>query len=141
MQPTSRQFKENAHEALDDHQLQAALGKLGEGFPLKRREAAARLPEFDALRDQARDIKDHVLEHLDFYLERFESQVIAAGGQVHWCEDAEAARQTIADICKRVGAKTVTKSKSMIGEEIAINDFLEAQGIEPIETDLGEYII
>ena len=141
MQPTSRQFKDNAHDALGDRQLQDALAKLGKGFPLKRLEAAARMPEFERLRDQAREIKNHVLDHLDFYLEQFESRVIETGGQVHWCADAEAARQTIADICKKAGAKTVTKSKSMIGEEIAINDFLEDQGIAPIETDLGEYII
>ena len=141
MEPTTRQFKDNAKEALVDAQLQDALAKLGRGFPLRRLEAAARLPEFEALRDEAREIKNHVLDNLDFYLEAYEAKVVASGGQVHWCKDAEDARRTIAEICQKAGAKTVTKSKSMIGEEIAINDYLEDAGITPVETDLGEYII
>jgi len=141
MDPTARQFKDNARGAMADANLQSALRKLVRGFPLKRLEAAARLPEFEDLRDQARSIKDHVLEHLDTYLETYEARVTEAGGKVHWCTDAEAARRTIAEICHAAGAKTVTKSKSMIGEEIAINDHLEAEGITPVETDLGEYII
>jgi len=141
MESTTRQFKDNARGALADAQLQDALKKLGQGFPLKRLQAAARLPEFEDLRDQAREIKNHVLDNLDFYLEAFEDKVTETGGQVHWCADADAARAKIAEICHAAGAKTVTKSKSMIGEEIAINEHLEAEGIRPVETDLGEYII
>ena len=91
--------------------------------------------------DAARDIKNHVLENLDFYLERFETRVGERGGQVHWARDASEARSVILKICQDAGARTVTKSKSMIGEEIAINDHLEANGVTPVETDLGEYII
>ena len=141
MQSTTREFKENAYAARRDPQLQDALQRLGHGFPLKRLQAAGRLPEFERLRDQAREIKNHVLEHLDFYLERFEERVTEQGGHVHWATDAEAARRIILEICGKAGAKAVTKSKSMIGEEIAINDYLEDHGVEPIETDLGEYII
>ena len=141
MEAKVHQFKENARHALADANLQAALGKLSQGFPLKRLAAAARLPEFEALRDQARDIKDHVLGNLDAYLLRYEAKVIAGGGHVHWCEDAEAARRKILEICRNSEARTVTKSKSMIGEELAINDYLEANGVTPVETDLGEYII
>jgi len=138
---SSRRFKENARRALDDAQLQRALGHVKKNFVERRAAAAARLPEFEALRDRARDIKNHVLENLDVYLERFEAKVVANGGQVHWCADAEAARQTILRICRSVNAKLVTRGKTMIGEEIALNDFLEANAITPIETDLGEYII
>ncbi len=141
MEATTREFKSNAFAARRNPQLQSALAKLGVGFPLKRLEAAARLPEFEDLRDRARAIKDHVLDNLDYYLERFEERVTEQGGSVHWCADAEAARAKILEICKAAGASTVTKSKSMIGEEIAINDYLEANGVEPVETDLGEYII
>jgi L-lactate dehydrogenase complex protein LldF len=141
MDPQIRQFKSNARDAIDSRNLQNALAKLSSGFPARRLQAAARLPEFEALRDEARLIKDHVLEHLDIYLERYETEVMAAGGQVHWCADADAARAKIEEICKAAGAKTVTKSKSMIGEEIAINRHLEAKDIKPVETDLGEYII
>ena len=100
-----------------------------------------RLPEFEALRDAAKGIKDHALANLDFYLERFADNVEAGGGKVHWCGDADAARAAVLAICRRVGARTVTKGKTMIGEEIAINEHLEANGITPVETDLGEYII
>ena len=117
------------------------LTRLGEGFPLRRAEAIDRLPEFDQLRDAAKAIKDHTLAHLDLYLEQYESRVKEAGGHVHWCRTGQDAREKILEICRSVNAKTVTKSKSMIGEEIAINDFLEENGVAPIETDLGEYII
>src|SRR5262249_10256474 len=78
---------------------------------------------------------------LDLYLEAYEQRVTAAGGHVHYAATAEDARQIVLDICRRLGAKTVTKGKSMIGEEIAINDFLEANNLTPVETDLAEYII
>jgi len=134
-------FKENARKALADNNLQGALSKLSQGFPNNRLKAVERLPEFEALCDQARDIKDHVLANLDAYLLHYEAKVVASGGYVHWCEDAEVARQKILEICQNSGARTVTKSKSMIGEELAINDYLEANGVTPVETDLGEYII
>jgi L-lactate dehydrogenase complex protein LldF len=139
--PTSPRFRENAHEALGDAQLQRALGNVRQGFIDKRAAVAAKLPEFEALRDSARDIKNHALEHLDLYLERYERKVTEAGGQVHWARTAEEARAAILGICRSVGAKTVTKGKSMISEEIALNAGLEAAGIAPVETDLGEYII
>ncbi len=141
MRSTARAFDANVHEAVADASLQAALKRFPDGFPVKRRAAVARLPEFDALRDAARDIKTHVLDNLDHYLERFEERVVEQGGQVHWCPDAEAARQRVLEICRDAGARTVTKSKSMIGEEIALNEALEAAGFRPVETDLGEYII
>jgi L-lactate dehydrogenase complex protein LldF len=93
------------------------------------------------LRDQAQAIRDHVLQNLDAYLERFEANVQKAGGHVHWCRDAEEARQTILRILRETGAKTFAKGKSMVGEEIELNTYLEANGVRPIETDLGEYII
>ena len=142
MQATSRAFKENAHRALGDATLQQALGiMMRDGFAARRAKVVARLPEFEALRDEAKSLKDHVLDNLDFYLERFERNVLAQGGQVHWCRTAEEARAAVLAICRDAGARTVTKGKSMVGEEIAINEHLEANGIKPVETDLGEYII
>ncbi|MEL7153279.1 MAG: LutB/LldF family L-lactate oxidation iron-sulfur protein [Pseudomonadota bacterium] len=137
----SPQFKQNARDSLADEQLQSALHHVREGFIGKRAAAAEALPEFEALRDNAREIKNHVLEHLDHYLEIYEERVIAQGGQVHWAADAIEARGIVLDICRKANAKTVTKGKSMITEEIALNEFLESNGITPVETDLGEYII
>ncbi len=138
---TSPAFKQNAHDALGDKQLQQALGNVRAGFIDKRAQAADRLPEFEALRDSARDIKDHVLAHLDLYLERYETKVRESGGQVHFARTAQEACATIVDICKAQGARTVTKGKSMVSEEIGLNAAIEAAGMEAIETDLGEYII
>jgi len=138
---TTQAFTANARKALGNATLRQALDKLSHGFPDKRRAAAARLPEFDRLRDAARDIKEDALANLDTYLEAFEARVLKDGGQVHWARTADEACAAIVDICQGAGARTVTKSKSMIGEEIAINEELEKAGITPIETDLGEYII
>ena len=137
---TSAKFKENAHEALTDARLQGALVH-SRNFVVRRAAAVARLPEFDALRDSARAIKDHTLAHLDLYLEAYERKVRESGGDVHYAQDAEEARRIIIDLCKSMGAKSVTKGKSMISEEIGLNHALEAAGIEAVETDLGEYII
>jgi L-lactate dehydrogenase complex protein LldF len=141
MQETSHAFKDNARHALGDTNLQAALHILKRDFAGRRGAAVARLPEFERLRDEGRAIKDHVLAHLDLYLEAFEQKVTALGGQVHWAVDAAEARDQVLAICRAAGAKTVTKGKSMIAEEIGINEHLEQNGIAPIETDLGEYII
>ena len=139
--PTSPQFKDNAHRALEDRDLQKALGHVRHTFIAKRAAAAEALPEFEALRDSARDIKDHTLKHLDLYIEAWEEKVTAAGGHVHFARDAEEARQAVLAICRRVGARTVTKGKSMISEEIGLNQAIEAAGLVPVETDLGEYIV
>jgi L-lactate dehydrogenase complex protein LldF len=141
MHSTAHAFRDNVGRALVDKNLQQSLAILKVGFSERRRLAVERLPEFEALRDRARDIKDHTLAHLDFYLEAFEAKVQALGGHVHWAPTADDARRIVLDICRHAGARTATKSKSMIAEEIALNDHLEAHGIEPVETDLGEYII
>ena len=138
---TSTRFKENAHEALQDAPLQKALQHVRGNFIDKRAKAAARLPEFEALRDSARDIKDHTLANLDLYLEAYEARVVAAGGQVHYAATAKDGVDVVLELCRRRGAKAVTKGKSMISEEMGLNAALEAAGIEPIETDLGEYVI
>jgi len=138
---TSPRFKENAKAALADPDLQNALKFVEVNFIARRREVADKLPEFDALRDAARDIKDHTLAHLDLYLEAYERKVTAAGGHVHYAVTAHDANRIILGICKALGARTATKGKSMVAEEIGLNDYLEANGVVPIETDLGEYII
>lgn len=141
MRPTSHAFKENAKKALKDVDLRTALGDLEGGFVAARKQAREGLPEFDELRAASRAIKEHTLEHLDVYLERFEANVIKNGGEVHWCSTLEEASKTVLELCRSVDARTVTKGKSMIGEEMDLNHYLEDHAVEPIETDLGEYII
>ena len=138
---TSPHFKENAHAALADSELQRSLEILETNFIGRRKLVADKLPEFDALRDAARDIKNHTLAHLDLYLEEYERRVVAQGGHVHYAVTAADARAIILEICRSVNAKIVTKGKSMIAEEVGLDDFLTAHSITPVETDLGEYII
>jgi len=141
MDIASPAFKASAYRALHDAHLQQALGHIRTGFIDKRAAAIAALPEFEALRQSARDIKNHTLAHLDLYLEAYEEKVREAGGEVHYAATAEEARALVLNICQQAGARTVTKGKSMIAEEIDLNEHLAANGIEPVETDLGEYII
>jgi len=141
MLATSPAFKQNAHEAIEVVGLQKALGNSGSSFVARRARAVANLPEFEQLRETGHEIKNHTLANLDFYLETFADNVSRAGGTVHWCATADEARETILGICRAAGARTVTKGKSMISEEIGLNEHLERNGIAPFETDLGEYII
>ncbi|MBU2885636.1 lactate utilization protein [Gilvimarinus agarilyticus] len=141
MSSSCSSFKQNAAVAIHDPKLQGALGKLGDGLQARRAAAVGQLPEFDALRNDAQRIKRQVMADLDCYLEQFESKVLEQGGQVHWASTADDARNAVLDICQKVGAKTVTKGKSMVTEELELNNFLADNGIEPVETDLGEYIL
>ena len=136
-----QEFKQNASRALEDAKLQRALLNVKRGFIVKRSLARSKLPEFGALRDEARAIKDHTLNHLDLYLEAYERKVAESGGQVHYAPSAADARDIVLKICKEAGARLVTKGKSMVSEEIGLNAHLEAAGIEVAETDLGEHII
>lgn len=99
------------------------------------------LPDYQELRDQANAIKRHTIENLDRYLEEFERNVIAHGGQVHWARNAVEVADLVLEIAKRHGARLIVKSKSMTTEEIDLNERLEHHGLESVETDLGEYIL
>jgi L-lactate dehydrogenase complex protein LldF len=91
-------------------------------------------------RQMAKNRKWEAIEHLDRYLLEFEERITARGARVIWAEDTQQALDAIGKICKEKNCSTLVKSKSMVTEEIHLNDFLEQQGIESVETDLGEYI-
>jgi len=137
----SRRFKRRSKQALLDEDLQQALGMLGDNFVVQRKIAVDALPEFEKLREAANEIREHSLNHLDYYLELFERNVERNGGKVHWASTPEEMRQIIVDICKDANAKLVTKGKSMVSEEVDLHDAMQQAGIERMETDLGEYII
>ena len=96
--------------------------------------------DLDLARKRAKNVKWKTIENLDKYLEEFEKNFTARGGKVIWAENAEEAQQAILEICREKNTKQVVKSKSMVTEEIHLNDFLEKNDIESVETDLGEYI-
>ena len=107
----------------------------------KRDQAAALVPEWEALRERASAIKEHALTHLDEYLEEFESNALANGMQVHWARDAEEHNAIVLGILQRAGARRMVKSKSMLTEECGLNPYLQERGIEVIDSDLGERIV
>src|SRR2546421_2436453 len=134
-------FERDARTALADGQLRGALRRATTLFGERRRAALATVPDWEGARDRARAIKDETLEHLDRYLEQFTANPERAGARVHWARDAAEACDIIGGIAERRGARTVVKSKSMATEEIHLNAALARRGIEPVETDLGEYIV
>ena len=130
MQAQSLTFKANARKALLDDDLKQALSGVKEGFIGKRASAVALVPEWQQIRNEARQLKNHVLENLDHYLLAYESKVIGNGGHVHWAAEATDATDIIVNICKSVRAKTVTKGKSMVGEEVRLNEAIERAGMQ-----------
>ena len=106
-----------------------------------RARLVSELPIWPDLRQTAHDIRLHTINHLDYYLQELERSVTAAGGHVHWARDGAEACAIVLQIAREHGVKTAVKAKSMASEEILLNHALQAQGIEALETDLGEYII
>jgi L-lactate dehydrogenase complex protein LldF len=141
MEPRCDSFGTVAREALNDPHLQEALRAVDARLRAMRDAAFETLPEAEALREEARRIREDALDRLDVLLERLEENVTRLGGTVHWAEDAAAARRTVEEIAVSRGVRTVVKGKSMVGEEIALNEGLEARGLDVVETDLGEFII
>ena len=134
-------LRQRATQALGDRFLHEALDIATTKFITLRREAFGDFPEGERLRDRARAIKEATLQRLDEHLDKLVASVERLGGHVHFATTAEEARDVVLDIARRTGARMAVKSKSMATEEIHLNDALEAIGVTPVETDLGEYII
>jgi L-lactate dehydrogenase complex protein LldF len=100
----------------------------------------AQFPDLTRVRELAKNKKWEAIEHLDLYLTQFEDQITKRGAKVFWAEDSEQALNFIGELCKEKQCKSVVKSKSMVTEEIHLNDYLTSIGVESVETDLGEYI-
>lgn len=112
------------------------IGKYNAVVPLGKKQFS----DLEFARKKAKNIKWKALETLDVQLETFERQIIAKGGKVIWAADTAQACEAILKICRDRDCKTLVKSKSMVTEEIHLNDFLQQHNIESVETDLGEYI-
>ncbi len=141
MEVTANRFGAHVREALRNSELQRALAAATRRLDVARSDAFADLAEGDALRTRAREIKRQTLAELDRHLDRLAASVEARGGAVHWASDAAEAREIVVGLARARGARLAVKSKSMTTEEIGLNDALTAAGVEPVETDLGEYII
>ena len=108
---------------------------------VKRDRMSHSLPEWEDLRNTASQIKHHVLSNLSEYLQEFEKNALANGVQVHWAADAEEHNRIVHGLLQKHGIDRMVKSKSMLTEECHLNDYLAKQGIEVIDSDLGERIV
>jgi L-lactate dehydrogenase complex protein LldF len=137
----STPFPEAAKAALADTQLRRNMGKATQTIRARRAAVVGELPDWEALREAGRAIKERTLRHLDTYLVQLEESVRRAGGQVHWARDAAEANRIVARIAAGHGAREVIKIKSMTTDEIGLNSTLAEAGIEATETDLAELIV
>ena len=140
MNPIAEKFMQAGAEKASDlrhrHTINFNIGKYNAKVP----EGKSQFIDVMTVRERAKNIKWRAIETLDQQLETFELQFTGRGGKVIWAQDAAEACAEILKICRDKNCKTVVKSKSMATEEIHLNEFLESNGIESVETDLGEYI-
>jgi L-lactate dehydrogenase complex protein LldF len=126
---------------MGDSQLRRNVRHATDVIQAKRARVVDEMPDWQALRETGQQIRKHTMQHLDVYLEQFESNCTRAGGVVHWARDAAEARQIVISLVQASGSDEVIKIKSMTTEEIQLNPALETAGIHPYETDLAELII
>ncbi len=141
MEVKSMHFKANASAALANAALRGKLKSAKGTFVVKRAEAITEVDDFEATRAAAAAIRSRVIDNLDLWLERFERKALDTGAKVLWARDGAEVCRLVTEIAKRHGVTKITKSKSMLSEEAGLNQALEAAGIQPVETDLGEYIL
>ena len=134
-------FAQAAHDALQNSQLRRNVRNATGIITIKRNSMTGELPDWEALRTAGHAIKTHTLKYLDIYLEQFESNVVKAGGVVHWARDADEANEIIGTIISRHAAKDVIKVKTMTTNETRLNHYLEGQGVTAHETDLADLIV
>ena len=134
-------FKKNSVEALKDPKLKKALVNFTDRSRASRQKAVDEVFAWEDLRSEARRIKEEAINNLDTYLLELEKNVTKFGGKVHWAKDAEEASAIVVDIARENNVRNVVKSKSMATEEIELNRHLISNGINTVETDLGEYIV
>jgi L-lactate dehydrogenase complex protein LldF len=137
----SEPFPAAARRALANTQLRRNLGKATSTIRAKRASVVGELPDWEELRSAGQAIKAETMAHLDRYLEQLEQQVTARGGVVHWARDANEANQIVTGLVQATGAAEVVKVKSIVTDEIGLNDALAGAGIRAHETDLAELIV
>ena len=137
----SVEFDQKINETLADANLQLAIYGSTARLKQGRIDTVGALPDYQELRTQANLVKKHTIENLDYYLEEFERNVKARGGNVVYCKDATDVADFVLGLAKEREARLIVKSKSMTTEEVDLNERLEHHGLESVETDLGEYIL
>ena len=134
-------FPKYAKEELKNEQLRSNLRFVTHAIRNKRAKVTAEVPDWQDLRDTGESVKNYVLANLPELLEQFERNFTAAGGHVHWASNATEANQIALDLIREQGVDEIIKIKSMATAETGLNEFLEENGINAIETDLAEEIV
>jgi len=134
-------LKQRMKENLSDSFMRASIANAQDLINRKREDCYAELGHFEKWRDLATDIRSHVLDHLDYYLDRFTDNASKAGAAVYFARDGGEATEIAQQIFLEKKAKKAVKTKSMVTEEIGLNEALEMIGVEILETDLGEYLL
>lgn len=134
-------FHDRAQQQIDDDIMRKAVAKAQDVIGANRLKIMSELGDVDGWRDRAAQIRDYVLENLDALLYQLSEKVAQNGGHVYFAKTKEDATNYIREVCRQKNAKKVVKSKSMVTEEIGMNHVLMDDGIQVIETDLGEYIL
>jgi L-lactate dehydrogenase complex protein LldF len=134
-------LKTRTKAALGDEFLRGAVRFTVDRLRTAKATSVEALGGWEDWRERGRAIRAHTVENLDFYLEQFTENATAQGAHVHFAANAEEARTIVAQLVKERGARRVVKSKSMVSEELHINDRLAKDGVDVVETDLGEWII
>lgn len=133
--------KERARLALNQEYMRQAVKFTTDRLRTSKKSATEEQGNWELWRERGRQIRLHTISNLDYYLNQFVENARAHGVHVHFASTAKEAVEIVLDIVSHQRAKTVVKSKSMVSEEIHLNEALEQKGIETLETDLGEYII
>ncbi|GAD30068.1 iron-sulfur cluster-binding protein [Photobacterium leiognathi lrivu.4.1] len=141
MKTSNQKFKDRIHVKMKDESMRAAVANAQERMFKNRAIAAEKLGNWEEWREMGMDIRNHVLENLDYYLQQLSDNVEKHGGHVYFAATAEDATNYIEKIIQQKNAKKVVKSKSMVTEEIGMNHVIQRNNCEVIETDLGEYIL
>ena len=134
-------FPKYAKEELKNEQLRSNLRFVTHAIRNKRAKVTAEVPDWQELRNTGESVKNYVLANLPELLEQFERNFTAAGGHVHWARNATEANQIALDLIREQGVDEIIKIKSMATAETGLNEFLEENGINAIETDLAEEIV
>lgn len=134
-------FHRRVGHALADAPLREALASTTRRLSDGRIDAFAAVADADALRHRARDARERAIAHLDVHLARFADAATAAGCQVHWADTAADATRIVTGIARQRGISRAVKSKSMVSEELGLNEALEHAGVRVVETDLGEFVV
>src|ERR1700739_267206 len=141
MPSAASQFNNDATRMVADLRHRQMVQQSLSGYKKTRCANADRFQDWESAGSRAAATKDEAIRHLDRYLEQFEEKLVARGAKVFWANDAMEASTYILDLARAKQARAIVKSKTMVSEEIHLNEALEKAGFQVVESDLGEFIV